>query len=249
MDLLTKNQVIIRIVCIIASAEFLIMLALSFIPLEMNALLEAMADVTLLATFSTPAIYIWIVKPFVNARDAALIQISELAFTDSLTELPNRRHLLSHLDSVISSSVRHKVYGALLIVDLDGFKLVNDTYGHDAGDAILIEIAKRFRSSVRTEHFVGRLGGDEFVILLEQLDTSAQGAQDKALLIADKLIALANIPLDFNGNALHVGASIGISLIGFERLDADAVISKADIAMYQAKNAGKGCAVFADNQQ
>lgn len=244
MQHLTKKQVIIRIGCVIASAEFMIMLALSFVPMEMNSFLEAIFDVALLATLSTPAIYIWVVKPFVDDRDAALDQINQLAFTDSLTDLPNRRHLLSHLDSVISSSVRHKTYGALLVIDLDGFKAVNDTYGHDAGDAILIEIAKRFRSSVRAEHFVGRLGGDEFVVLLEQIDINHQSAQEKAIHIAEKLIDLAKIPLYFNGNVLHVGASVGISLIGFERLDAEAVISKADIAMYQAKNAGKGCAVL-----
>jgi two-component system cell cycle response regulator len=246
VKLLSTKQVVIRIAAIIASAEFMIMLALTLIPLEWNKYTEAVLDVTLLAALSTPFIYLWVIKPFVKARDHALAQISSLAFTDPLTNLANRRHLLIHMDRMIASSVRHKIYGALLVIDLDGFKLVNDTHGHDAGDAVLIEIAQRFSTSLRTEDIAGRMGGDEFVVLVDHIDADEQQAQSKALRIADKLIKLANIPLDFNGNSLHVGASIGICLLGVEHLDADAAISKADVAMYRAKKIGKGCAIFFD---
>ena len=245
-NLLSTTQVIIRIAAIIASAEFFIMLVLGFMPLETNRFSEAALDVALLATLSTPSIYFWVIKPFVDARDEALIQVRHLAFTDPLTQLANRRHLLKHLERIIASSVRHKIYGALLVIDLDGFKLINDTHGHDAGDAVLVEIAKRFVSSIRSEDVAGRLGGDEFVVLVDHIDADEQLAQGKALRMADKLINLANIPFDFNGNTLQVGASIGICLLGFEHLDADAAISKADIAMYRAKKIGKGCAIFFD---
>lgn len=246
LSLLSTRQVIIRISAIIASAEFLIMLVLRFVPFEMNTFSEAALDVTLLAALSAPSIYIWVIKPFVNARDEALVQISHLAFTDPLTQLANRRHLLKHLERVIASSARHKIYGALLVIDLDGFKLVNDVHGHDAGDAVLVEIAKRFVSSIRSEDVAGRLGGDEFVVLVDHIDIDKHNANDKALRIADKLINLANIPFEFNGKTLQVGASIGISLLGFEHLDTDAAINKADIAMYRAKKTGKGHAVFFD---
>lgn len=244
MKLLSTQQVVIRISAIIASAEFLIMLALA--PFETGKYTEAILDVTLLAILSTPFIYLWVIKPYVNARDEALLQISNLAFTDSLTQLANRRHLLIHLKRIIASSVRHKMYGALLAIDLDGFKLVNDTHGHDAGDAVLVEIARRFSSSLRSEDVAGRMGGDEFIILVDHIDADEQRAQSKVLHIADKLIHLANIPFSFNGNNLHVGASIGIFLLGIEHLDADEAISKADIAMYRAKKIGKGCAIFFD---
>lgn len=245
-NLLSTTQVIIRIAAIIAFAEFLIMLVLSFMPFETNRFSEAALDVTLLAILSTPSIYLWVIKPFVDARDEALSQIKHLAFTDPLTQLANRRHLLKHLDRVMASCSRHKIYGALLVIDLDGFKLINDVYGHDAGDAVLIEIAKRLVSSIRSEDVASRLGGDEFVVLVDHLDADEQHAHDKALLIADKLIKLASIAFDYNGNILQIGASIGVSLLGFERLDADTVIRKADIAMYRAKKSGKGRTAFSE---
>lgn len=245
-NLLSTKQVVIRITAIIASAEFMIMLVLSFIPFEINRYAEAVLDMTLLMALATPSIYIWVIKPFVNARDEALDKIGHLAFTDPLTHLANRRHLLKHLERVMGSCVRHKIYGALMVIDLDGFKLINDTHGHDAGDAVLVEIAKRLASSIRSEDIAGRLGGDEFVVLVDHLDADEKSAHDKALRIAEKLITLVNIPFYSNGNSLQVGASVGISILGFERLDTDAAIRTADIAMYRAKKAGKGRAAFSD---
>jgi len=240
------QQVIIRIAAIIASAEFLIMLVLNAVHFEINTYAEAALDVALLAALSTPLIYIWIIKPFAYARDAALAQVNHLAFTDLLTQLANRRHIMQHLERVIASRARHKIIGALLVIDLDGFKQINDAHGHDAGDAVLVEIAKRFSVSIRAEDIAGRMGGDEFVVLVDHLDIDERSAEDKALRIADKLINLAGIPFNFNGNTLRVGASVGICLLGLKHLDADAAISKADIAMYRAKKMGKGCAIFSE---
>lgn len=188
MNLMSTRQVIIRISAIIAISEFLIMLVLQTIPYKINAVIEAALDVTLLTVLSTPLIYSWIIKPFVNARDEALAQVSHLAFTDLLTQLANRRNILKQLERVIASKVRHKIFGALLVIDLDGFKEINDSYGHDAGDVVLVEIAKRFVSSIRSEDIAGRMGGDEFIVLLDHLDIDEQSAQNKALRVADKLI-------------------------------------------------------------
>lgn len=243
---MSTRQVIIRISAIIAISEFLIMLVLQTIPYKINTVIEAALDVALLTVLSTPLIYSWIIKPFANARDDALAQVSHLAFTDLLTQLANRRNILKQLERVIASKVRHKIFGALLVIDLDGFKEINDSYGHDAGDAMLVEIAKRFVSSIRSEDIAGRMGGDEFIVLLDHLDIDEQSAQDKALRVADKLIKLASIPLNFNGQPLQVGASIGICLLGLKQMDADAAISKADVAMYRAKKMGKGCAIFSE---
>ena len=135
IELLSTKQVVIRITAIMASAELVIMLALHSAPFPINHFVEAFLDVTLLVALSTPPIYIWVIKPFVKARDHALDQVGLLAFIDPLTQLANRRHLLTQLDRMAASCIRHKIYGALLLIDLEGFKLVNDEHGHDAGDA------------------------------------------------------------------------------------------------------------------
>jgi diguanylate cyclase (GGDEF)-like protein len=225
-------------------AEFLIMLLLSAIPYEAGTFSNAVLDTVLLAVLSIPLIYLWVIKPFVIARDEALAQISHLAHVDPLTQLANRRLLSKHLEKVVASNVRHKVYGALMLLDLDRFKPINDAYGHDAGDAVLVEIAKRMQSITRSEDIVARLGGDEFVMLVSRLDVDERGAQDKALRIAKKLTDRVNNPIDFNGKTLHVGASIGIRILGLEKMNSEMAISEADIALYRAKQAGKGCVVL-----
>jgi two-component system, cell cycle response regulator len=246
MKLLSTKQIIIRIAAIIASSEFMIMLVLTFIPFELSKYTEAMLDVALLATISTPFIYIWVINPYVEARDDALNQVSQLAFTDPLTQLANRRQLLQHLERLSASCIRHKIYGALLLIDLDGFKLVNDEYGHDAGDAVLIEIAIRLISSIRSDDIACRLGGDEFVILVDHLDSDHKKAQTQAMHIANKIINLANIPVEFKNAPLEIGASIGICLLGFEQHESEAMLRKADVAMYRAKKMGKGRAAFTE---
>lgn len=229
---------------IISSAELLIMLLLRVAPLETGSYAEAVLDTVLLAVFSTPAIYFWVIKPFVDVRDEALAQISHLALTDPVTQLANRRLISKHLGNTIAGCVRHRDYGAVLLIDLDGFKLVNDSYGHETGDAVLVGIAERLQSIVRSEDVVGRMGGDEFIILLEHLGGGERIARDKVLRLAEKLINTINKPLEYNGKTLHVGASIGIRLLGFEEVDTETAMSEADIAMYRAKAAGRGCAVF-----
>lgn len=248
MSLLTTRQVALRISIIIAIAEFLIMLSLRILPVESGTLTQAILDTVLLATLSTPAIYIWVINPFVVARDEALAKINHLAHTDPLTQLANRRLISEHLTKIISSSLRYKDHGAVLLIDLDGFKLINDNHGHEAGDALLVAIAERLRSIVRAEdvvgRIVGRLGGDEFVVLIHRLGDNEQISRDRSLAVADKLIDSISKPVDFNSKSLQVGASIGIRLLGIEKLDPEEAISEADIAMYRAKKAGKGRAVF-----
>ena len=244
MKLLTTKQVVVRIAIIISAAELLIMLMLMVSPYEASIYSVVAFDTVLLTVLSIPAIYIWVIKPFVDARDVALAQISHLALTDPLTQLANRRLISQHLVKVIAGRVRHKDYGAVLLIDLDGFKPVNDDHGHDAGDALLVEIAARFRSIVRAEDVAGRIGGDEFVVLIYRLSADERIARNMALQIAENLIRVVNKPFDFNGQILQVGASVGIRLLGFEEMDTVAAMSEADIAMYRAKQAGGGCAVF-----
>jgi diguanylate cyclase (GGDEF)-like protein len=240
------SMIIFRIAIIIACAEFLIMLLFLSLPFEINKYAEAVLDVTLLATITTPLIYIWIIKPYVKAREDALHEISQLAYIDPLTQLANRRHLLQHLERVSAGCIRNKIYGAILLIDLDGFKLVNDTHGHDAGDAVLIETAIRLISSIRSVDIASRLGGDEFVILIDHLDINKQNAHNKAMHIAEKIINITNNPVEFKSEVLQIGASIGLCLLEFDQQNAETILRKADIAMYRAKNTGKGRAFFAD---
>jgi diguanylate cyclase (GGDEF)-like protein len=244
----TTKQMIFRIVIIISSAEFSIMLLLGVIPFEVSIFSAAVLNFTLLALLSTPLIYYWAIKPFVTVRNESFDEIHHMAHTDPLTQLPNRRLFSKHLENFIAGTVRHKVHGAVLLMDLDGFKVVNDRYGHDAGDEVLVEIAKRLRSDIRSEDISGRLGGDEFFIFIQHLDVDERTARDTVLWITEKLINMIKKPISFNGQTLSVSVSIGVCLLGFKELDTKIVIRQADTAMYRAKQRGGGCAVFYEKE-
>ena len=160
---LTLKQVIVRILTVELLTEFFIMLMFRAIPHQAGTYLEAAVDAALLVLMTAPIIYFWVIKPFVAARDEAIIHINQLAHTDSLTKLANRRLILEYLELFVAANARHKDYGAVLLIDLDDFKPVNDIYGHDAGDALLVKISERIKKCVRAEDVVGRLGGDEFM--------------------------------------------------------------------------------------
>ncbi len=245
---LTTKQVVIRIASIEMTLELLIMLVFRVVPHEAGTIQEALLDPLILICFSTPLIYFFIIKPFVEARDEAIVHINHLAHSDPLTKLANRRLVLDYLEMLVASNVRHKDHGAVLLVDLDGFKPVNDNYGHDAGDALLIKIGERLRNCVRAEDVVGRLGGDEFIILLRRLGSDEKIARYVAQFVAYKLIKKVMEPEVYNGNVLRVGASVGIRLFGAET-DVHKIVSDGDAAMYRAKANGKGCAVFFDDEK
>ena len=241
---LTTTQVVIRIIAIISSVEFLIMLFLGSFSLNTNIYSEATLDLALLALLSTPLIYILVIKPFVTARDDALDHISYLAHTDALTQLPNRRLLSAHLEKHLASTIRHKIRGAILLMDLDGFKAINDIHGHDAGDAVLVEISKRLKSNTRTEDIICRLGGDEFVVLIQHINLDEEIAHSTTNQLAKKLVDAISKPIKFNDTLLEVSASIGVRLLDFEEHNTKSVIREADAAMYHAKQEGGGCVSF-----
>ena len=237
MKFLTIKQVIFRIAIVIALVELLIMGALSFIR-PIPGFVEAILDPALLVLFSTIAIYYWVIKPFVDERATAMARANHLAHTDSLTQLANRRLVVAQLEKFIAESIRHKDHSAVLLLDLDGFKKINDKHGHDAGDAILVEVAKRLSILIRSEDMVGRIGGDEFIVLISRMGASEQVAHDKALQIAKKLIEIICAPFEFQNKTLNVGVSVGVRLLGQELLNTETAIRDADMAMFQAKKAG-----------
>jgi diguanylate cyclase (GGDEF)-like protein/PAS domain S-box-containing protein len=160
-------------------------------------------------------------------------RIHFLANFDSLTGLPNRFQLEERLNYAISMSKRNNEKLSVLFLDLDRFKEVNDTLGHDAGDALLIELSNRFKDILREVDTVSRLGGDEFIFLLP--NTDASGASH----IAEKLLKIIETPCEFNGNKMFVTGSIGIAIYPDDGLDQQTLFKNADSAMYRAKESGK----------
>ncbi|OBS10233.1 hypothetical protein Thpro_021283 [Acidihalobacter prosperus] len=239
-EVLTVRKVILRISLIIVLVEGAIMLALAIVPLRIHSLTETLLDAALLGLISIPLIYLWVVRPFITAHDALLRQVTHLAYHDPLTRLPNRRLLADYLERALAGYRRSPAYGALLLVDLDGFKAINDNHGHEFGDIVLIVTAQRLLSATRREDLVSRLGGDEFVVLLHQLSPDAAIARVRAEEAARKLIRLVSEAIETRGVTVEIGASIGVRLLGPESVGSESAIRDADEAMYRVKAVGGG---------
>ncbi len=190
-------------------------------------------------------IYIGMVRD-ITQRRAAEAEIQRLAFFDQLTDLPNRRLLLDRLDRAVLSAARRGQMGALLFIDLDEFKLLNDTWGHDFGDRVLVQVAHRLKASVREGDTVARLGGDEFVIMLESLGETRRQAAVHAEMVARKILQSFERPFELMEREQHSSPSIGITLFGDDLLSAGELMAHADTAMYQSKSQGKNTFRFYD---
>lgn len=167
--------------------------------------------------------------------------VRHMALHDGLTGLPNRSLLMERLNQLIAMSDRELQRIALIFLDLDGFKSVNDTLGHEAGDMVLKTVSSRLLALLRPSDTVTRLGGDEFVILLHN-----PNSRESVALIASRVIEEINIPMDVDGKAVHVGASLGIALSSGKDEIPDRLLKKADDAMYVAKSAGKNVYRFSE---
>ncbi|HEX8788775.1 MAG TPA: EAL domain-containing protein [Telluria sp.] len=173
-------------------------------------------------------------------------RIYELAYFDYLTGLPNRRFLIEELDHVLARSQRSGHYGALLYLDLDNFKLLNDTMGHDLGDMLLRQAAQRLRCTVRHSDQLARLGGDEFVVVLENLGLSLRGASAEADLVVAKILAALAQPYQLGSLLFKSSASIGITLFDGQDTNIETLLKQADLAMYRAKADGRNGARYFD---
>ena len=177
-------------------------------------------------------------------RKEAEEQIMNLAFYDPLTDLPNRRLLLDRLSSALAFSLRNSKDGALLFIDLDRFKILNDTLGHDSGDLLLQQAGLRLKTCVREVDTVARIGGDEFVVMLEDLHQQEAAKQTK--FIAEKILTALSQPYQLGAHEFHCSASIGITLFSNAGKSLQEQLKQADIALYQAKNAGRNRLCFFD---
>ena len=165
--------------------------------------------------------------------------IRHQALYDDLTGLPNRRLLLERLGQEISRSLRHDHIGAVLFLDLDHFKTINDSLGHRVGDKLLQAVAARLQSRARAEDTVARLGGDEFIVLLSEIADDAAIAASDTQQVADQLIELFRAPFSIGGHELHLSASIGMALFPMGQANPEELLQQADVAMYSAKENGR----------
>jgi diguanylate cyclase (GGDEF)-like protein len=184
----------------------------------------------------------------ITERTAAEREIQYLAYSDLLTGLPNRRLLMDRLQHALDNTVCNEQIGAVLFIDLDNFKTLNDTMGHDKGDILLKQVAARLSACVPEGNIVGRLGGDEFIILLEELSEQAADGATYAKAVAEKILAAFEQPFDLGGYSHLTTPSIGIALFDQHVNEIDELLKRADLAMYQAKAAGRNAVRFFDPQ-
>ncbi|GEM_PF-1058247 len=182
----------------------------------------------------------------ITLRKEALDKIERLAFYDSLTGLPNRRLLQDRLTQALVLSHHNGRQGALLFIDLDNFKMLNDTLGHDMGDLLLQQIAQRLESCVRKGDTVARLGGDEFVVMLENLSSYTYETVAQTEIIGHKILAFLNQPYWLGSHDYHSTPSIGVTLFTGHEQSNEELLKQADIAMYQAKSSGRNALRFFD---
>ncbi|MEQ1600054.1 MAG: diguanylate cyclase, partial [Methylotenera sp.] len=184
----------------------------------------------------------------ISISKAATEEIQSLAFYDPLTNLPNRRLLLDRLKHALATSVRSGKDVALLFIDLDNFKTLNDSLGHATGDLLLQQVAERLATCVREGDTVARLGGDEYLVMLENLSEQTIEAATQAEVISEKILSVLNQPYQLDTNVYQSTVSIGVALFSDHGQSQDDLLKHADIAMYQAKKAGRNAVRFYDPQ-
>ncbi len=176
----------------------------------------------------------WIIAKAIVRRKLHKIDLYRSANYDKLTSLPNRSMFMDRLNQALKQSKRYERKFGLLFIDLDGFKAVNDTFGHDAGDELLIKVAKRLQTCVRDSDTVARLGGDEFTVIFSMINSSTDAG-----LGAQKIIKSLSTPFTIKGQDTKIGASIGVSIYPSDGDDVELLLKKSDSAMYLAKKEGK----------
>lgn len=182
----------------------------------------------------------------ITKRKAAEAEIQQMAFYDSLTGLPNRRLFTDRLQQALTKGARRHRNGALFFIDLDNFKNLNDTYGHDQGDMLLRQVAERLNYCVRESDTVARFGGDEFVVMLQDLSDNPGEAAAQAGAVGQKMLDTLGQSYQFGHFTYHSSASVGVALFNENHDSVDELLKRADLALYQAKDAGRNTLCFFD---
>tara|TARA_R110001583_G_scaffold195472_1_gene374021 strand:- start:878 stop:1927 length:1050 start_codon:yes stop_codon:yes gene_type:complete len=211
--------------------------------------LAAVFDAGLLVILCSPALYFFVVQPYILDREKEHSIVEFLAHHDELTKLCNRRMFDEHLKRCIPSLARHGNFGALIYFDLDGFKPINDEYGHEMGDRVLMELGSRLSKSLRSEEISARVGGDEFILLIGNAGKDRTSARHHAEVLAQRISTLVREPMAIQGIILQVGCSMGVHILTPSTQSPLLAVKAADLAMYQAKNTQQGSIVFSDTLQ
>lgn len=185
----------------------------------------------------------WVARD-ISERKKAESEIERLAFYDALTKIPNRRLLMDRLEHEVAAVKRHHHHSAVLFLDLDHFKTLNDSLGHNIGDSLLEQVAQRLNRLIRGEDTVARLGGDEFILLLTELSDKQSKAANQAQAVAEKVQQVLAAPFFLYEHEHYISVSLGISLFSAEACSADDILKHADTAMYRAKGQGRNQVCF-----
>lgn len=177
----------------------------------------------------------------ISERVAAEERVERLAYYDTLTSLPNRNQLYELLVEHISETKRNQCEGAVLFIDIDDFKRINDTLGHSIGDDLLLLLSNKMRAQLRSTEVLARLGGDEFILSIPNISKEHHSAVEHASLLAERMLKVISAPLELGGHFFSIGASIGIATYPGVANDIEQLLRYADTAMYQAKAAGRNC--------
>ncbi len=179
------------------------------------------------------------IRADITQRKEAEEAAQQMALYDALTSLPNRRLLYEHIQTAMGKSADSHHHSALMLLDLDNFKEINDTLGHDQGDELLRQVARRLNHSVRPGDTVARLGGDEFVVLVNELSATLVGAMQETQTIAEKVREALEQVYEFGGHTVHTSSSIGVSLFQGKATAQEEILKRADMALYRAKARGR----------
>lgn len=240
----------VKVVFIVSTIELLFMSILEYTSVFEGIDDQYLAPFNAVVLGCAVCLPIWhlAIRPFAKAYGDVVGAQEKIALSDPLTGLNNRRAFIRDLAKIQSELNRHGGHGALMLFDLDKFKPVNDRFGHEAGDQVLVQVARRISAYIRREDSASRIGGDEFVVICSHLDEDRDKAKAQAQSIAKKLSLEIPKPVLFQGERLEVGVSIGFGLIGAnEALDADDFFAQVDRAMYNSKEAGDGGISFVDD--
>ena len=243
---LSPVSIAVRIALIVGTAELAIMAIFALYGPTFSRQTAIWLDAILLIIITTPLIIIWVIRPFCHARDHRISKTELLAFYDPLTQLPNRRLFNEHFDRCLAETKRYNNYAALMYLDLDDFKAVNDSNGHDAGDLVLLTVAERLSGAVRAEDTVCRIGGDEFILLIKHTGTDVAAARKNCHHFAVKIRKLIAKPICFKGVELAINCSIGIRILTGREHSSNLALREADLAMYEAKRNAEDSILFAD---
>ena len=239
--------VTLRVMVIMGVVELGIMFFIEFVLPRDIRHLGVFIDPLLLVVLGAPLVAWWVVKPYERARARAVADANFIAMHDPLTRLPNRRMFSQFLEHAVAGARRRHHYGAILVLDLDRFREINETFGHEAGDTVLQAVGTHIAGELRGEDFLCRVGGDEFAVALVDLSSERAAAERMAREVADKVRFALRRPVPFDDSLLQVDASVGVRLFGGDAVTAEMALREAGAAVVQAKAAGRGQVILASD--